>query len=295
MANVFGMSMKITNSETNESIDFYDDPVVLLTDISGMGLDAEVVTTERACHNGSWYRYTRVPERNITIQATYRPLSFNQVVGKRRQIHDILQPGVKLDIMYNGGWTVLMLDGYAEKCEDTENGNLMVCSISIICPNPFFKGNEETVDLSSDETVVNYTGTVPTGVVVETGGADTVNLTINGETMTVKSALASTPVQQKTFVNSNVVPVDSKAALVMNPIQTCSDEPVLDTSKIIISTLRNEKGVYYGSSDTNYISSITESSLYPELVPGKNIITLTDGNKPIKGKMIFRPLYGGAI
>lgn len=291
MANVFGMSMQV--SSRGGSIDFYDDPVVLLTDISGMGLDAEVVTTERACHNGSWYRYTRVPERTITIQATYKPLSFNEVVNKRKQIHDILQPGEKLDILYNGGWTIMSLDGYAEKCEDTENGNLMVCSITIICPDPFFKG-ESQEELINGEATINYSGTVPTGVVLEVNDAEKVNFTINNETLFVDSN-SITPAS-KTII-SNIpptMPVNASAANAL--LNTASDEPediILDTSKITISTLRNKKGVIYGDSDINQLSTIKNGSLYPELTPGINHITITDGSKPISGTLRYTPLYGG--
>lgn len=291
MANILGMSMKVSNGE--KSIDFYDDSVVLLTDISGMGLDAEVVTTERACHNGSWYRYTRVPERTITIQATYKPLSFNEVVQKRKQIHDILQPGEKLDIYYNGGWATLSLDGYTEKCEDTENGNLMVCNITIICPDPFFKGEEQKETIVG-EAVINYSGTVPTGVVLEVDNAEKVNFTINNETMIVDSSLAASPPK---IVTSNVpqaIPVNTFAASSL--IRTLSNEPedvVLDTSKVTINTLRNQKGVYYGDSGINQLTTIQNSSLYPELSPGVNRVTITDGTKPISGKLRYVPLYGG--
>lgn len=291
MANIFGMNMKVSSS--GGSIDFYDDPVVLLTDISGMGLDAEVVTTERACHNGSWYRYTRVPERTITIQATYKPLSFNEVVNKRKQIHDILQPGEKLDILYNGGWAIMSLDGYAEKCEDTENGNLMVCSITIICPDPFFKG-ESQVELINGETTINYSGTVPTGVVLEVDNAEKVNFTINNETLFVDSNLI-TPAP-KTIISNipQTMPVNASAASTL--LNTASDKPediILDTSKITISTLRNKKSVLYGDSEINRLSTIKNNSLYPELTPGVNHITITDGSKPISGTLRYTPLYGG--
>lgn len=288
MANILGMSMKITS--TGGSIDFYDDDVVLLTDISGMGLDAEVVTTERACHNGSWYRYTKVPERNITIQATYRPLSFYEVVSKRRQIHDILKPGEKLDIYYNGGWNTYSLDGYAEKCEDTENGNLMVCSISIICPNPFFKGNEEAVDINGEATV-NYSGTVPTGVVLEVNDADTVDFTINNETISVDSNLITKP-QKRIITRPPIISVskDIKTGSLTDDLKVNDS---LDTSKIKIDTRRNEKGVYFGNSDVNCLQTIRGNGLYPELIPGQNKVSISSNNKPLFGKLKFIPLFGG--
>lgn len=291
MANIFGMSMKV--SSRGGSIDFYDDPVVLLTDISGMGLDAEVVTTERACHNGSWYRYTRVPERTITIQATYKPLSFNEVVNKRKQIHDILQPGEKLNILYNGGWITMSLDGYAEKCEDTENGNLMVCSITIICPDPFFKG-ESQEELINGEATINYSGMVPTGVVLEVNDAEKVNFTINNETLFVDSNLI-TPAP-KTIISNvpQTMPVNASAEnSLLNTASGSSEDIILDTSKITISTLRNKKGVLYGDSDINRLSTIKNNSLYPELTPGINHIAITDGSKPILGTLRYTPLYGG--
>lgn len=292
MANILGMSMMVTNTKNNQSIDFYDDPVVLLTDISGMGLDAEVVTTERACHNGSWYRYTRVPERTISIQATYKPLSFAEVVQKRAKIHSVLQPGDKLDISYNGGWTNMSLYGYAEKCEDTENGNLMVCSITIICPNPFFKGEEQEETINGTA-IINYSGTVPTGVILSTSNTDKVNLTINNETIMVDSGLA-TPAP-KTIISNvpQAIPVNAFAASsLINTMADDKEDVILDTSKITINTLRNEKGVWYGDSKTNRLSTIRNGSLYPELIPGENHITITDGSKPISGKLRYIPLYG---
>lgn len=291
MANIFGMSMKVARGD--QEIDFYDDDVVLLTNISGMGLDAEIVTTERACHNGSWYRYTRVPERTITIQATYRPLSFNTVVNKRKQIHDILLPGEKLDIYYNGGWAELSLDGYIEKCEDTENDNLMVCSITIICPDPFFKGNSEE-DIIDGEATINYKGTVPTGVVLEVDNAEKVNFTINNETMFVDSSLIDSKPKVQISNIPQMISVNAMAASsLINPMADDSEDIKLDTSKVTISTLRNEKSVLYGSSDVNRLSTVRVGSLYPELVPGINHVKITDGSKPISGKLWFKPLYGG--
>lgn len=291
MANILGMSMMVSSS--GGTIDFYDDPVVVLTDISGMGLDAEVVTTERACHNGSWYRYTRVPERTITIKATYRDLPYETVIAKRKQIHDILQPGEKLDIYYNGGWATLSLDGYAEKCEDTENSNPMECNIIIICPDPFFKGEteEEVVD---GEAIIEYSGTVPTGVILEVDNADKVNFTINNETMVVDSSLI-TPAPKAVAANiPPITPVTTSAANVLiNYASDDTEDIILDTSKVTISTLRNKKSVFYGNSNINRLSTIKNGSLYPELTPGVNYVTITDGTKPIFGKLRYAPLYGG--
>lgn len=285
-----GMTLKLASS--GGSFDFYHNDSLYLTGLDGMGVNAEVVTQDKACASGAWYKYTRIPPRSITIEATYLDIPYEQVITTRALIHNICAPGEPITITYNGGWRQGTLTGYVEKCEDTENDYPMTCSISLICPDPFFEGDSVTTNLTGDD-IITYDGTASTGITVKTQNASDVHLTINNRTIEI-CAFRPQFIAPVAFANG-VVPkrLGPKQPDRVFMEDVLGPQELLDTSIIEIKTDGSHRTVFYGPDRKEARHTINPKGSSPILVPGENHIVLTNGTDPIAGELTYITRFGG--
>lgn len=155
--------------------------------IDGLGpVKADIVTLPIATDAGTQFISTRNGERNIVIKIEFNP---NYAAGRtittlRRELYKVLMPGETVDLLFDvepDGLQLadsdpvgsLYIQGRVESHEPdifAENPSVVV---SIICPFPYFKGQQGLFDhgLPTSGTVrdyvVPYEGNVPVGFVFE--------------------------------------------------------------------------------------------------------------------------------
>lgn len=186
--NEFGIKLKLTQNESNFQIVKIDG----LTPPS-----ANIYTNVIANMHGELYKNSRITMRNIVIQIKIR----GNIEQNRIKLYDFFSPSKWCKLHYRNKSRNVFIDGYIENLEDDLFSNSQIMQVSIICPDPFFKDENEividiskqydafefpfeidstgiefsTIDTDRSTIVVNY-GDVDSGMIIE---LSTVQGTIN--------------------------------------------------------------------------------------------------------------------
>lgn len=186
--NEFGIKLKLTQNESNFQIVKIDG----LTPPS-----ANIFTNVIANMHGELYKNSRITMRNIVIQIKIR----GNIEQNRIKLYDFFSPSKWCKLHYRNKSRNVFVDGYIENLEDDLFSNSQIMQVSIICPDPFFKDENEividiskqydafefpfeidssgiefsTIDTDRSTIVVNY-GDVDSGMIIE---LSTVQGTIN--------------------------------------------------------------------------------------------------------------------
>lgn len=186
--NEFGIKLKLTQNESNFQIVKIDG----LTPPS-----ANIYTNVIANMHGELYKNSRITMRNIVIQIKIR----GNIEQNRIKLYDFFSPSKWCKLHYRNKSRNVFIDGYIENLEDDLFSNSQIMQVSIICPDPFFKDENEividiskqydafefpfeidstgiefsTIDTDRSTIIVNY-GDVDSGMIIE---LSTVQGTIN--------------------------------------------------------------------------------------------------------------------
>lgn len=115
--------------------------------IDGMGpVDSNANITQFATRDGGYYVSSRMPSRSITLSmAILHPIEEN-----RRNCYSLLsvKAPVQLDFIFESGIRNATIQGYVESNQPEIFSNFEQTSVSITCPDPYFKdyGSTGTVD-----------------------------------------------------------------------------------------------------------------------------------------------------
>lgn len=186
--NEYGIKLKLSQNESNFQI----------LKIDGLSPPkANIYTNVVANMHGELYKHSKIQMRNIVIQIKLK----GNIEKNRIGLYDFFSPSKWCRLHYKNKTRTVFIDGYVENVEDDLFSSSQVMQISILCPEPFFKEENEiiidiskqyaafefpfeidssgiefsTIDTDRSTIVVNY-GDVESGMIIE---LSTVQGTIN--------------------------------------------------------------------------------------------------------------------
>lgn len=132
--------MRILCSNGDTTIEFGYVLPYWLNDVSGLfGEETNVLTSDSATHHGGIYLGTHSNARNIVISAYV----INNYLAARRTLEKLFSPETQGMLTYIDD-REYSIDYYAESFEMSLSGRIRNITVSLICPDPLFKGISET-------------------------------------------------------------------------------------------------------------------------------------------------------
>jgi hypothetical protein len=256
-----------------------DDPVQI-RDIQGLGpVKAEISSTQSGTSRGEVPTGSSVGKRNIVLVLGLNPDWIDQTVSSlRQQLYAYFMPQIWCKLrFFSDDMPTVDIEGYTESVEPNIFSLDPEIQVSIICHKPDFIEADATsiegvVDDGTTEYVFDYIGNVSTGFelrVVQTVD----NPSYSGDlTLTVKSP------EKPQVVEVEDITIDG-------------------TKYFKLSTIRGNKRVQNvavaDGTITNQLSKLTDDSVWPQLEPGENVITLA-GAEPGQGwTLAYFNRFGG--
>ena len=250
------------------SFDYGDTSPFFLESIDGvMSVSNKVTTSENTTVDGSTYQGSVTTQRNIVITAH---TSENHVYN-RNMLYKCFKPKTEGVLTYSEEDETRIIDYIVESVEVDEKGVVRNAVISLICPDPFFKDEEDTiVTMAGWQPCFEFPHEFkaekePFGVRVaeiikeieNDSAADNIGIEILIEAMGAVTNPTIYHTEQDIFI---------KVGTENNPLSIGAGEAIR------ITTGTNEKAVYLvqGETETEINEYLDEGSDFIQLVHGKN-------------------------
>lgn len=262
---------------------------LLVRQITGLGPpDVDLFIGEYS-RDGGTYQGRRVGNRNpvITMDLNPNPVLGETVSGLRELVYKyFLDPLVEADYvkvnLYDDEDRVRYFVGYTEKIETEVFDVETIAQISMICPDPYLRDNEEVVlsDTSGWATVppFTYSGTAETGF----------RATIHIDSTTDTLILENNPV-----TTDPLDPRYPRGRMIINRDFVAGDT-------VVISTVPGERGATVtpsGGSESSIIANLTPTSPWMQLHSQSNTMKVygaTPASTPASiRELVFTQTYWG--
>lgn len=258
-----------------------DDPVQI-RNVDGLGpVKAEIVTSPLATSDGELYQGASIGKRNIVLTLGLNPNWVDQTMSSLRQLlyaYFLPRAWVKLRF-YSDELPVVDIEGYVESFEPNIFSEDPEIQISIICPKPDFIEPDATiyygtVDEGGTELDFVYLGTVSSGFELRVDQTPAKATYTGPLTIVVKS-----PTVAQTFL---INPMTSDGVKYFK----------LSSVKNFKRALNVDKAT---GALTNLLSAVDSSSVWPQLQPGHNYITVaaSAGNGGQAWTLAYFNRFGG--
>lgn len=237
---------------------------------------SNITTTEYAVGDGSTFQNARVSSRNIVLTVGFSPdYRRNDITQLRTNLHRHLPPNGRVRLVFSrAGGEDLYIDGVVESHESNIFGSDPASQISILCPEPLFKGDEQEVFLiiefleggsrTTEPLEIEVLGDAPTGVSM----SQVSYLWTEGIRAVWTMSLQSP--------SGNVADFVYDRSSFDNTHYTYMDLESYPRHKDLVT-----HGLY-GELRRSLLGLVSNSSIWPTLYPGKNYLTISsNGNRYI--------------
>ena len=253
------------------SFDYDDQSAFFLESIDGvMSVSNTVTTSENTTVDGSTYQGSVTKERNIVLTAH---ISKNHVYY-RNMLYKCFKPKSKGEMLYTEEDERRIIDYIVESIEVAEKGVVRNAVISLICTDPFFKDEEDTIvtmagwqprfefphEFKAEKEPFGERVAEIIKEIENDSAADNIGIEIKIEAMGAVTNPAIYHTEQDIYI---------KIGTPNNPLSIGRG----DILKITTGT--NEKAVYLvqGEQETEINEYLDEGSDFIQLVHGKNTFT----------------------
>ena len=253
------------------TFDYDDESAFFLESVDGvMSVTNKVTTSENTTVDGSTYQGSVTQQRNIVITAHIS----KKHVYYRNLLYKCFKPKTNGKLTYSEEDERRIIDYRVESIEIDEKGVVRNAVISLICPDPFFKDEEDTiVTMAGWEARFEFPhcfiaekepfGERVAEIIKEIdndSAADNIGIEILIEAMGAVTNPAIYHTEQEEYI---------KIGTDNNPLSISRGQ------KIRITTGTNEKAVYLidGEEETEINEYLDEGSDFIQLVHGKNTFT----------------------
>jgi hypothetical protein len=237
-----------------------EDPVQIL-DIDGLGpVTAALSSVPFATGRGELYQGASIPKRNIVLTLGLNPSWQDQTMSSLRQLlYKYFLPGFWSKLRFFSDYLPMVsINGVVESFDPNMFAKDPEVQISMLCPKPDFIEPDQilmtgVVDDGTDETVINYTGSVPTGFEMRIESSDLVT-TYEGD-----------------FIISNKYLDNTERFQILSV-------PVNEDVRFFLNTIRTERRVETQFVDAdnslNLLGKMATNSIWLELGLGENLISV---------------------
>lgn len=121
-----------------------------IIEVAGLEPASSTITTKKSGYDGTTFNGSTLNERNIIIKGIIR----NNVKVNRRELYKIFKSNIELDIKVDG-YNII---GYVENVEMNNFQVLTSFQISIICPDPYFYHNKQSLKVTKSTKTIESDG-----------------------------------------------------------------------------------------------------------------------------------------
>lgn len=242
----------------------------LLNEVEGIYLiDANVFASDNTMTDGATYQGSTIKKRNIVLTATDQGPDHKR---NRQMIYTVFKPKSEGVFRYEEEGEIRTINYHVENAKIETIGRHRVVTISLICPDPFFLGAEDTTVM-----VAGWVGlfTFPHKFRLEPVGERKKEkfAVISNETAADNVGLTITITAMKSVTNPYVTRVESRQTIKTG---TKKKPLTLNLGDVIrITTGVNDKHVYLtrdGQEEEEINEYLDETSEFIQLMRGTNTI-----------------------
>lgn len=250
--------------------------------------NAQINTSKIAGLDGSIFNSSTMNERNIVITLKLR----GNIEQNRINLYSFFRSKEWCKIYYQNDSRNVYIEGYAESIECDLFTNKEIMQISILCPNPYFKGVSEIIDdVSKSQAAFVFP------FAIDLPGIEFSTMDSSRVTNVINNSDSETGVIIKIDVVGNCNTIQIKDITTGGTFTL--NHAFLEGDKIIIDTNKGNKSVTLTreATTTNLFTKIKKGSTFFQLNVGDNFFSylVDDGNNDDMIVVIFKHyvLYGG--
>lgn len=250
--------------------------------------DAQINTSKIANLPGTKFNSSTLNDREIVITIKLR----GNVEKNRLLLYSFFRVGEWCKFYYKNGSRNVYIEGYCRKPECDIFTNNEIMQVSILCPNPYFKGMEEIInDISKSLAAFEFPFSIDS-IGIEFSTIDTSKITnVYNDS------------ESETGVIIEIELMNKASKIQINNTVTgesfCLNYNFIENDKIIIDTNKGKKSIklFRDGIEYNLFSSIEKGSVFFQLNIGDNFFSyLVDaGTNDDAIHIIFKhySMYGG--
>lgn len=296
VTNYVGDSLKI------ELTDAKPEHGLIIQSIEGLGpATATINTTALATNDGSLFNSARLENRNLVVSFLFTEAPTIEHARQRTYKYFPIKRTLKLSIESDN--RMIYAIGQVESNEPDVFSEKEGCSISIICPDPFFYSEEtHTTIFNGIEPVFEfvYENDSVSEPVTEFGSIENSNERVIyyegesevGMTMTIHALDKATNIIIYNLLTREHITIDT------DRLEQLTGQGIVMGDDIIISTVRGEKSAFLlrMGQYTNIMNCISRDSTWFQLRKGDNVLAYVaeTGSEALQFKIDNKILYEGA-
>lgn len=248
--------------------------------------NALINTSKIATKDGSQFNSSTLDNRNIVLTIAPR----GNVESSRINLYKYIKSKQYIKLYLTNGTRKVWIEGHVESINGDLYENPQKLQVSIICPDPYFKAeNEELVSFS----VVTEMFTFPFSI--SSAGTEVSKTTIYSEQTIHNDSDDEVGIIVEIFANSEV---SNPAIHNLTTDESFTIEYDMETGdKITLNTKRGEKSLTLNKNgiESNIINHMTRDSKWFTLATGDNIFSCTSssGVEALKVVIKVQPIYEG--
>lgn len=245
-----------------------------------------VNVSANATSDGSTFNSARANSRNIVIYVALKGI----VEDSRINLYKYFPLKKKIKLYYKNDTRDVYIEGYVELIECDLFSASQVAQISIICPQPYFKGVDELVSYFSDvSSLFSFPFSIPSSGIELSAITTNIRKSIIN-TGDIESGIIIRLYAIGAVVNPVIYDVFNRTYIKLNYTMTVNDE-------IIINTYKGEKSITLirNGISTNIMGHMAADSTWLTLQSGDNVFSYDadSGNSNLQLTFTTSVLYGG--
>lgn len=272
----------------------------IVESIDGLGAPkADINITDISGADGGLFNSARVPSRNITIKLRF--LEKPDIETTRQNSYKYFPLKKQLTLTIEEDHRTASIDGYVESNEPDIFSEEEGCQISLLCPNPYFKSEDNITVFAGLEGLFEFPFS---------NESLSEKLLIMGEYRTdafrdiIYNGDVDTGIQVLIHcygpaTNISIINGTSREVLTINTskIETITGAGLGVGDDIVVSTIRGNRFImlYRNGKYYNILNSVDKNSAWPQLYSGVNTFNYTaeSGTNDLYFKIINNVLYEG--
>lgn len=253
-------------NEYGDRLELTNNPNYDVLSVDGLNpANGEINTVEIAGFDGSMFNSSRITSRNIVITLNIQfPIEENRIA-----LYKYIQVKRYIKVYYENEHRKVYCEGYVETFENNLFSILQQPQISIICPDPYWKSEDEiNVGFSDVASLFEFPFSVPygSGIPISEVRRLTTEYVNVGEVATgviIKFRATADGVENPTFYNNT-----TNQFIGVNFTMQAGDI-------ITINTQRGHKSIKLlrGGAETNILSARMQGSSWVDFKPGENEVS----------------------
>lgn len=247
----------------------HDNTEFFLVSLDGVySIKNAVNTSQNATTDGSSYSGEALEQRNIVITANIR----RNYQKNRDTLSRVFKVHSEGTFYHTEEGQTRKIEYYVESIDIAEKGIIRPCTISLICPDPYFKDDEAThIEMASWEDGFEFEIEIDEEVGMEFGARSKETIKVVDNDSTTSIGIQMTIIAEDIVTNPVIMNVTTGETLKLLCEMLPDDEIVITTDLGNIDVILRRGGIEY---DYNYTVD-EDNEGYVQLETGRNYINYT--------------------